>query len=904
MTKAASVLCVMATLVLTACGGGGGGGGGGGSSGVSGNQTSTDNVAATLHNLNVDTTQTARVDEKANPLPDSFAPLGAKKTLNKNDELFIAGLPLTAADDYVNVIKFQPGISNVPGVANKPDSTKKLNTSPLDQTWKNSALNASAAGDVDGDGYDEIVEAWWDSTDKAIRLKIVDDQTENFTESPTSVLFQANTPSDLRVICGDFNGDGTDDIAIAVVDDTSGTVTLDFLTGSKTSTYSVDSTKRKTFPGTQTAGTSHLDVALAVGQLDLDAAQELGVVINETWGSGMNSSPGTGRADFTIYDDQNHNFAVMKSGRVTGDVGASTYNAVTATIAMGDVDGDGMDEVVLAGLTRAPGSSNSGDFPVTCDALPVIQYVLDDAHNGFTNLGTDYNTDQGPSSCESSGNNGWTGYIWANTLDIDGDQVDEIQVNGVVYEDFKHAAHPWDIMMVDSSDTSTKQVEAKIPFGYMFKKGSGNNERAKVLRDSLVMAVGDVNADGKENVLVYNNSGLVPTGSQQSGSGTYLTSSRAVTIWGFDPETGLWGKKNVLGTNYASNGLLYAQNMFSGASNVGPPMVVPANVDKDSMMLKFSAGSHRIVFSEPIVHAVLSAPPCYSDGSQVTDVCTTAWGTSTTSGTNASISQEVSVTYHTGVSGGVSVPEFGSVKTEVEQSVGVSLKAEASYAYELTKLVTYTTGPMEDTLVATVVPYDQYTYKILSHPVYPDLVGKDVVISLPRSPRTMQIDRQFYNDSLVGIGDKIDSSVLSHSIGVPKSYPTYSQMLGYANAKRIGPKDIGASEGNQSVSISESQVAGLTTTLGLHYETTVKTTEEGELFGFTVGESQGVTVGGTTEASLGFSIGSGVTYTGTVGDMPPATFSLDKAYSFGMFVYQQQIGSEKRPADVINYWVQ
>ena len=62
MTKAASVLCVMATLVLTACGGGGGGGGGDGSSGVSGNQTSTDNVAATLHNLNVDTTQTARVD--------------------------------------------------------------------------------------------------------------------------------------------------------------------------------------------------------------------------------------------------------------------------------------------------------------------------------------------------------------------------------------------------------------------------------------------------------------------------------------------------------------------------------------------------------------------------------------------------------------------------------------------------------------------------------------------------------------------------------------------------------------------------------------------------------------------------------------------------------------------------
>jgi hypothetical protein len=129
-------------------------------------------------------------------------------------------------------------------------------------------------------------------------------------------------------------------------------------------------------------------------------------------------------------------------------------------------------------------------------------------------------------------------------------------------------------------------------------------------------------------------------------------------------------------------------------------------------------------------------------------------------------------------------------------------------------------------------------------------------------------------------------------------------MLAKSGALSIGPKDIGASQGNQSVSISESQVAGLTATMGVHFETTVKTTRNLELGAFSVGSSNGVSVGSNTEFSLGFEVGSSVTYTGTVGDMPPATFTLGRAYSFGMFVYQQEIGTDQRPVDVINYWVE
>lgn len=867
------------TLLLTACGGGGGG------STTGSGKTGGDDVAATLQNLSVDTTPTPRVDENNDPLPDNFTPLGMKKTLQKKDEMFIAGLGLTSADDDVNVLKFLPGVSNVSGVPSTPDSTEKLNTTPMDTSWKSSPYNDAVAGDVDGDGLDEVVEVWWDPSNSAINLRVIDDSTEGFAESTTSVLNTGDV-SWLKVVTGDFDGDGIDDIAVGIVEDSAGKATLSFLKGNKNGGYSIDSTREKVFDASNSP--SQLGIQMVSGQLDLDAGEELAVLINETWGSGRNSSPGTGTSNYYVYDDAGTGFTELTKGRVSGDVGTATHNAVTGAIAMGDVDGDGRDEIVLAGMADG--------FSYECDAIAMIQFVLDDATTGFTNLGVNYNTDQNPFSsggCETSGNNGYTLHVWASTLDIDGDQYAEIQVNGLVYEDFHNAAAPWDRLMVETDPGTT--APAQVPFAYIFKQGGGNNARARTTRANTTMVVGDVTADGKDDIIVYS-PGQVDIGDISNGTITYNKTGWAVTVWGIDPLTGRWGKQNITGREGNIGMLYYEEVTGTGTSAVGAPLIVPANVDNDSTMLKFSEGSHQVVFSEPLVHAALAAPPCYNDGSQVTDDCRTSWGTGNTTGVNASISHQVSVTEHTGINGDVSIPLVGKVGVEVEESAGVSLKAEASYGYQLTKTVTYTTGPMEDTVVATVIPYDQYTYKILSHPVFPDLVGKDMVISLPRSPRTMQIDRQFYNDSLVGDGVKIDSSVFSHSIGVPSSYPTRSQMLAKTGALSIGPKDIGASLGNQSVSISESKVASFTATMGVNYETTVKATGGKVMRGFTVSS--------TTEASLGFSVGSEVTFTGTVGDMPPATFSLDKAYSFGMYVYKQDPGDIQRPFQVINYWVE
>ncbi len=399
--------------------------------------------------------------------------------------------------------------------------------------------------------------------------------------------------------------------------------------------------------------------------------------------------------------------------------------------------------------------------------------------------------------------------------------------------------------------------------------------------------MGDVTADGYDDIVIYM-PGAVPLRQVTNGNITFWETGYAVTVWGIDPATGEFGKK-------------YFKELAGKHEDedaVGPPVVVTANVDGDTTVLKFSEGSHRVVFTEPIVLAALAAPPCWDSGIQVTDVCQTSWGKGASVGASSSVSHEVSARYHTTVDGDISLPIIGDVGVEVSRSAGVSLGVEASVGYQTTKTITYTTGAMEDTVVATVIPYDQYTYKILSHPVYPQLVGTDLVVSLPRAPKTIQVERQFFNSALTGTNFQVDDRVFEHTIGNVTSYPSRSDMQGLTGSfgRSIGPVDVGASNGSTTVEISEELTAGLTTSVTFSYEKSVETDFGKNMVGFTVGSS--------TTANLGVSVGSKVVFSGSVGDMPPETFTLDKSYSYGLFTYTFDDSQSSQQFQVINYWVE
>ncbi len=233
------------------------------------------------------------------------------------------------------------------------------------------------------------------------------------------------------------------------------------------------------------------------------------------------------------------------------------------------------------------------------------------------------------------------------------------------------------------------------------------------------------------------------------------------------------------------------------------------------------------------------------------------------------------------------------------------MTAAVNGSYTVTKSYFYTTGPLEDTVVVTTIPFDQYTYRVVSHP-NPDAVGSTFVLSVPREPKTFQVNRTFYNSSVLDPDARIDASVFTHTLGNPSSYPTVSQknsLLSRYGGYQFGPRDVGPTVGGQTgVSIDVSQEVGASTTLAIGWEKTVKVTAKAG-----GAESMaGFSVGAEASATLGVSVGTGTSYSGSVGEIDPfdPNFDPDSLYSYGIFAYTQDQHASGQEFQVINYWVE
>jgi hypothetical protein len=336
-------------------------------------------------------------------------------------------------------------------------------------------------------------------------------------------------------------------------------------------------------------------------------------------------------------------------------------------------------------------------------------------------------------------------------------------------------------------------------------------------------------------------------------------------------------------------------------------------------VLAYSAGAHRFVFTEPIIIAALASPPCWTGVGQVTDACKTSYGTSQT--TTGGIDGSVRVFAKATIGGEVEV--FGQ-GVEVKASVERALSFSAERSYDLEQKIVFTTGPLEDAVVFTSVPVDQYTYTITSHPV-PSLVGQQVVVNLPRTPVTLIAERSFYNRTVAAGSALVDAAVFTHTIGNPRSYPSrgtknalieprperggalvdlleqlgldttiVGALLGGGFDSQLATVGQGGGETTTAVSFSETTEyrAGTEVSFELEAETTAG------------GVKVGGSVGGSVEAGISWGSSAATEYSGTVGSLPAASFA-ENQYSFGLFTYLFNAGEKTKPQfEVVHYWVE
>ena len=815
-----------------------------------------DNVADTLAALGVDTTPSARLAPDGSTLGDDSAPLGSSAAYGEPNE-FSSDSGANPAMELVMSRNFFASdtlvVEEIVGAAVTPAGAVELGSESVlvDLSTGNDwaapvygygnqfqALRDVAAGDLDGDGFDEIAAIYVDQSDGILKLRTFEDDAAGYSPTTSSLAAGADVRS-VKLVALDGDGDGEDDLVAAIAYDDRVELVPLVADGSG---YELDSADSVTL--NQELANSRLYVRLAAGRLDYDNALELAVIVNEAAGG---SGSATGLATLYVFDDANAGRDELVSRSVQANVGG-VVTAEAADVALADIDGDGLDEIVLAGATNLAWQCED-DF----DAL-LIAY--DDAVGGLTQLGADVGQLL-YSNCPSY--NSWRRYfVFVATPDLDGDGVHEIAANQLIFDNFVNAA-PFTLL-----------EDIALPAEAFLDDNPDPGQFLSVATTALVAA--DVTGDGRENLMVYHQN------------------RQEMAVWGLSAVSTIgtanngWAQLSVIETPGQHN-----------SQETARPLLVAANVDTDGPTLKYGAGSYELVFTEPILIAALAAPPCQSGIAQNVGACVTKFGQGTSQTVDASLTVSVKASVSVGIEAGVNIPFIGDVGVNVKKSVTATASAWAGAAYTVEKTITYSTGSLEDGVVFTTVPYDIYRYDILSHPDL-ELVGKQIVIRLPREPITMIAERSFFNAALPEGETKLGSNVFDHTPGDVSSYPSTSRknsLRSQHGGLEFGPSGVGQGSGETELEMAVSTEISAGASLALEYEKTVEATAGVAMAGFSIGYG--------AEAALSFTSGSQTTYTGTVGSIGAADYAAN-AYEWGIFTYVQSVGDQK--VEVINYWVE
>lgn len=839
------ILLAMSIMLLTACGGGDG-------VGVSNTPTSgiTDPVATSLQAFGVDTSQTSRIDNDQDPLPSSYSPLGNVKTFNKTDELLLLGFGLNPSsfgalpEHKMSIVKAVPDkINNIDTLSSEPQFIAEQINTP----WALATANqyrAATNADIDGDGIEEIVITYKPTEEDAVYL-VTYSTKDNALSISEPLLISNMAVTDLGIAAGDFDGDGMTDVV--VIETHTSAARLVMLKNQSGNLV----LSGKEILLSQTVTNSTLHIAIDVGNIDYDAADEIALVVNERY---LRNTFEHGAHSYLTYDDSLNNFKQLNSGSLStvvdlaaeGKVGLGTRTALTADVSIGDVDADGVGEIVFAGLTTFATDGSCNYYYLT--------QVLDDAKHNQVQLAAQYQRVINSNAADCSGLQ--LRHVHVNTLNVDNDIAAEIQVNQYGYDDLANGA------------ASLVRIHTINP-SLLFTRVLNNTENSYSGRfdvDNTAMDTGDINQDYREDVVFFS------------------PSQNDVYMW--------WGTSNEPGrinTNVTNSDQLR-------------PIIVTANIDNDSPVLKYKGATtevdsaYKLVFTEPVIIAVLAAPPCSAELGQDVSVCKTSFGTSTTNNSET----EQTWHYSAGVSAGFSYgTDFGGFIFAAEAIISrvENYSSVHTSSYSLTKSVTYTTGGNTDSVIFATIPYDQYTYTILSHPES-ELIGKEIVISLPRNPITILTTREFYNANIHADGVRIDSSILSHTTGQPQSYPTAAQKnlrLTSPNAYASDLKDVGQGPGDSQAHLEISKETTTGESRGYEWTTDISTTLASVVVGLTVGE------GADKKISIGY--GTSTFYSGTVSDINSNDFS--NTYSYGLFTYLHTPASHpEMQFEVINYWVE
>ncbi len=622
------------------------------------------------------------------------------------------------------------------------------------------------------------------------------------------------------------------------------------------------------------------------------------------------------------YDDAQHDYALLKHWDANDD---SRLYAITT----GDIDGDGIDEIIFAG------TDGDGD--------DLNAWAFDDANTGFIELyhwdaNDDYREpDVATGDIDGDGKDEivfavefgeieiyddadedftliTSFHVVSNDArdlqiamgDVDGDYLDEIIVAGT------YLSYNW---LTDTYDNGGLRacVYDDIYYGFGLMKQWSKSTDDIIGKWSV--AVGNFDADlSKEFVFVNTDDDgedieayfyddaetdfteIVAWTPNDNSSDPDVTvgdidcdGQDEVVIVGVDgddhEDINAWAFDNI------RSGMVDIIHTWNSNDGGRQPVVACGDFDGDGIRMQYTGESWETT-SDALPIVVMACAPLVEGISQNYVLSGTGYGTE--------ISQGNETFKEVGVSIGASISfERGDPFGVVSASIKATLGADFSKTTTQTSLTSYGTsyisGYPDDVIIFQQIVFRSYRYTIISDPNN-TRIDENIALSVPILTSIFKQSLQYFalNHSII----ESNNETFGHVPGAVWTYPTLEE------------KDaiVEKYSGTSSRLIPIGQGNGITTVTIDVFEQTISS----ELERLNVGVEAGFSVcGAGFSASVGFwktdifSIitGSEVTYQGTVGDIAKGSDYNKYKYDFGMFVYNYK-PNPNLGYQVINYWIE
>ncbi|MCL2042222.1 MAG: FG-GAP-like repeat-containing protein, partial [Bacteroidales bacterium] len=651
----------------------------------------------------------------------------AQEPPNKNEILSLMGFPMGAPNEWEDPTNSNPygeGVKNINpfhelAVSNSRNGTTYLYDSKksssaltgkslVSSEFLQSVLGGSIdfdkiwAGDFTGSGkLDHVVHVGFNDA-RALLLFFVP-IGENFSDV---LVFPGQAVSDLpawsanavvSAAVGDFNGDGKDEIAVYLPGENYSPNVIRIYShanGSPVLEHTITLPSEFNNANLNNNKRNYLSVQLSAGDLNRDGKADLVVMASFNRESNIiSNNVANCYSRMLIYyagDDCAMELKQTRSLRFRNSAGEQLYNLRDANVVIGDVNGDGIKEIIVAGYFS---KDNSWDLEKN-DAGYATYHAPKTAITWFNYDGT-------------LGHQGQvTGGIYIGAFDI---------LDGVTNSARR--------LVCTGDDVTVNSPVALVTFK---EKGPGYPE--------AVFLDGGIYRYENKFTLVENATNAILNGATHSGF--WLTWYGQVVAGNFtnDPT----GKEGVIfvhatrdnGVYFTVGSVIltneiddlwtsqYTYDVVTAPTSEESSLInlslAPVDYDNDGMLMRYK-GEKDYYFTDPKIVAILQAAPHFAELDALNDSYSSNGSTSISRfvGEGTSTNQSVSITgsvitgfeYDFSVAG---VANIGGVNFELKFSASMGYEYQSSS--ERTTSVTVNSPSDVDRVIVTMIPYTRYRY--------------------------------------------------------------------------------------------------------------------------------------------------------------------------------------------------